>query len=212
MSTAVLFAKNGAKILLADIDEEAALRTQKKIIDLGGEATVFVTDVATEEGCKNTIEATVKNYGSIDIVVNSVGISGRGMVTEITEKIWDRVLDVDLKSMAFISKYAVPVMANNGGGSIINISSVDGIRAGFSKNIPYAAAKGGIISATRAMAVHHGRQNIRVNCIAPGLLHATMTENYTEEHRKIRKDIAPQFNLGNISETTLRTFGSFEWL
>ena len=122
MSTAVLFAKNGAKILLADIDEEAALRTQKKIIDLGGEATVFVTDVATEEGCKNTIEATVKNYGSIDIVVNSVGISGRGMVTEITEKIWDRVLDVDLKSMAFISKYGVPVMANNGGGSIINIS------------------------------------------------------------------------------------------
>lgn len=191
MSIAVLFAKNGAKILLADIDEEAALRTQKKIIDQGGEATAFVTDVATEEGCKNTIEATVKNYGSIDIVVNSVGISGRGMVTEITEKIWDRVLDVNLKSMAFISKYAVSVMENNGGGSIINISSVDGIRAGFSKNIPYAAAKGGIISATRAMAVHHGRQNIRVNCIAPGLLHATMTENYTEEHRKIRKDIAP---------------------
>lgn len=191
MSTAALFAKNGAKILIADIDEEAALRTQKKITDLGGEASVFVTDVATEEGCKNTIDATVKNYGSIDIVVNSVGISGRGMVTEITEQIWDRVLDVDLKSMVFISKYAVPVMENNGGGSIINVSSVDGIRAGFSKNIPYAAAKGGIISATRAMAVHHGRQNIRVNCIAPGLLHATMTANYTEEHRKIRKDIAP---------------------
>ena len=200
MSTAELFSKNGAKILIVDIDEEAALRTQKKINDLGGETSVCVADVATEKGCKSTVEAAVKNYGSIDIVVNSVGITGRGMVTEITEQIWDRVLDVDLKSMVFISKYAVPVMENNGGGSIINISSVDGIKAGFSKNIPYTAAKGGIISVTRAMAVHHGRQNIRVNCIAPGLLHATMTENYNDEHRKIRKNIAPLGTEGNADD------------
>ena len=132
MAIAKLFAENGAKILIADIDEKAALITQKTINKLGGESSIFITDIANEKGCRDIVETTINNYGTIDILVNSVAISGRGSVTEITGQSWDRVIDVDLKSMAFISKYAVPVMEKDGGGSIINISSVDGMRAGFS--------------------------------------------------------------------------------
>lgn len=200
MAIAKLFAKNGAKILIADIDEEAALITQKTINKLGGESSIFITDIANEKGCRDIVETTTNNYGTIDILVNSVGISGRGSVTEISGQSWDRVIDVDLKSMAFISKYAVPVMEKDGGGSIINISSVDGMRAGFTKNIPYTVAKGGMIAATRAMAVHHGRQNIRVNCIAPGLLHATMTDGYSKKNRVLRKNLAPLGTEGNAED------------
>jgi NAD(P)-dependent dehydrogenase (short-subunit alcohol dehydrogenase family) len=123
--------------------------------------------------------------------MNNVAVSGPGMVTEVEEKFWTTVLDTNLKSMVFISKYAVPEMIKNGSGSIINVSSVDGIRAGQTKNIPYTASKGGVISITRAMAVHHGRQNIRVNCIAPGLLHAPFSLNNSDKFRELRRKASP---------------------
>jgi NAD(P)-dependent dehydrogenase (short-subunit alcohol dehydrogenase family) len=157
-------------VLIVDMDEPAANTTQTAITKAGGEASTFVADVANESGCKALVEAAIANYGKLDILMKSVGIGGPGTVTDVTEESWDRVLNVDLKSTVFISKYAVPEMIKSGGGSIINVSSVDGIRAAMTKNILYAAAKGGMISVTKAMAVHHGRDNIRVNCIAPGML------------------------------------------
>ncbi|MEE8045887.1 MAG: SDR family oxidoreductase, partial [Dehalococcoidia bacterium] len=141
--------------------------------------------------------------GKLDILMNSVGIGGAGMVTEVTEEVWDRVLDVDLKSVVFISKYAIPEMIKSGGGSIINISSVDGIRAGMTRNIPYAAAKGGMITVTKAMAVHHGRDNVRVNCIAPGMMHTSMTERFDDARRKIRRDLAPLGTEGRAEDIAM---------
>jgi NAD(P)-dependent dehydrogenase (short-subunit alcohol dehydrogenase family) len=185
------------------MDEEAANTTHQAITEAGGESSVFVADVSHEAGCKTLVEAAVDRYGRLDILMNSVGIGGWGMVTEVTEETWDRTLDVDLKSVVFTSKYAIPEMIKSGGGSIINISSVDGIRAGMTRNIPYAAAKGGMITVTKAMAVHHGRDNIRVNCIAPGMLHTSMTENTHDKRRQIRRDLAPLGTEGRAEDIAM---------
>jgi len=185
------------------MDEEAANTTHQAITEAGGESSLFVADVSHEAGCKTLVEAAVDRYGRLDILMNSVGISGWGMVTEVTEETWDRTLDVDLKSVVFTSKYAIPEMIKSGGGSIINISSVDGIRAGMTRNIPYAAAKGGMITVTKAMAVHHGRDNIRVNCIAPGMLHTSMTENTHDKRRQIRRDLAPLGTEGRAEDIAM---------
>ena len=191
VATARLFAKQGAKVLIADVDESAAKTTERLITETGGEASVVVADVAHEEGCRQIVEAAVERYGKLDILVNNAGILGVGSVTDVEEEAWHRVIDVNLKSMAFTSKYAVPAMIESGGGSIINISSVDGIRAGMSHSVSYTASKGGVIALSRAMAVHHGRDNIRVNCIAPGMIYTSMVEAVNEKRRDLRRRIAP---------------------
>ena len=203
VATAKNFAAHGAKVLLADMDEKAARTTEQTITAAGGEASIFVADVVNEAACKALVDVAVERYGRLDILMNSVGIGGAGSTTEVTEETWDRVLDVNLKSMVFISKYAIPEMIKTGGGSIINVSSVDGIRAGMTKNIPYNAAKGGMITVTKAMAVHHGRDNIRVNCIAPGLLYTSMTEAMDDRTRQLRRDIAPLGTEGRAQDIAM---------
>ena len=203
VATAKAFADQGAKILIVDMDETAAQITESAITEAGGEAQIYVADVAHESGCRELVEAAVESYGKLDILMNSVGILGRGSVMEIEEDSWQRVLDVNLKSMAFISKFAVPAMIDSGGGSIINISSVDGIRAGMSHSITYAASKGGVIAMTRAMAVHHGRDNIRVNCIAPGMIYTSMVEAVNEKRRELRRQIAPLGTEGTAEDVAL---------
>ena len=203
VATAKAFADQGAKILIVDMDETAAQITESASTEAGGEASIYVADVAHESGCRELVEAAVESYGKLDILMNSVGILGRGSVMEIEEDSWQRVLDVNLKSMAFISKFAVPTMIDSGGGSIINISSVDGIRAGMSHSITYAASKGGVIAMTRAMAVHHGRDNIRVNCIAPGMIYTSMVEAVNEKRRELRRQIAPLGTEGTAEDVAL---------
>jgi len=190
-------------VLIVDIDEAAAITTVQAITEAGGEASIFIADVAKESGCKALVEAAIDRYGKLDILMNSVGIGGPGATPDVTEDAWNRVLDVDLKSMVFISKYAIPEMIRNGGGSIINVASVDGIRAAMTKNIPYAAAKGGMIAATRAMAVHHGRENIRVNCIAPGMIYTSMVEAVDDRRRQLRRNIAPLGTEGRAEDIAM---------
>lgn len=190
-ATAVLFAREGATVLLVDRDPEAAERTLAEIEAEGGTASVFEAEVTIENECRLLVEAAVERYGGLDVLLNNVGIGGSGRVTEIDADTWDNVMDVNLKSMAMISKYAVPVMAGSGGGSIINVSSIDGVRAGAFHNVPYSVSKGGVISLTRAMAVHHGREGIRVNCIAPGHLNTPMVSALSEDARELRRRAGP---------------------
>ena len=196
-ATAVLFAREGAKVILADIDEGNAERTLSEIRAEGGEAAIVLADVSKTDQCRKIVEAAIEHYGKLDILFNNVGSYGAGMVTEIDEENWDRVMDVGLKSMAFLCKYAIPEMAASGGGSVINISSIDGMRAGNSRNVPYGITKGGIIALTRLAAVHHGRENVRVNSIAPGHLHTTFVRHISEEIRERRRKIAPLGTEGN---------------
>jgi NAD(P)-dependent dehydrogenase (short-subunit alcohol dehydrogenase family) len=133
------------------------------------------------------VEAAMSGYGSLDILFNNVGISRPGTVVDVEEEDWDTVLDVNLKSMMLTSGHAIPMMSKANGAAIVNVSSIDGLRAGWSRNIAYAAAKAGVIGLTRNMAIQHGRENIRVKSIAPGHLHASLTGSLSESHREMRR-------------------------
>ena len=190
-ATAVLFARQGAKVLLVDLSAERGEETRATIEAEGGEAHLFVADVTQEDACRRMVAACLERFERLDVLFNNVGASGPGRVTEIDEEVWQRALDVNLKSAAFASKFAIPAMVQTGGGSIIHVSSIDGLRAGMSKNVPYAVAKAGLIGLTRQMAVHHGRENVRVNCIAPGMLYAPIVAHVTAETRELRRKAGP---------------------
>ena len=129
-ATATLFAREGAKVLLVDRVAAQAEATLATIREAGGEASVLEADVTRNDDCQAVAEAAVERYGGLHVLFNNVGIMGRGSVVDVNEEDWDRVLDVNLKSMMLTSKYAVPRMAEGGGGSIINVSSIAGLRAG----------------------------------------------------------------------------------
>jgi NAD(P)-dependent dehydrogenase (short-subunit alcohol dehydrogenase family) len=189
-ATATLFAREGASVLLVDRVADRARETQRVIEDEGGTCSVFEADLTREAAAQAMVEATVERYGKLDVLHNNVGIGLPGSVLDVSEEDWDRVMAVNLKSMLFSSKYAIPSMRENGGGAIINISSVAGMRGhGL---IAYAASKGGVIAMTRTMAVQHARDRIRVNCIAPGPVYTPLVaENMTEERREARRLSVP---------------------
>lgn len=191
-ATAMLFAREGAKVLLVDLNRENAETTQQAIAAAGGIATVYQADVSKEADCQALVATAIAAYGGVDILFNNVGVSGNGMVTEVEESYWDQVMAINLKSMMLTSKHAIPQMGKRGGGSIINISSVDGIRPGMWYNAPYAVSKGGVIALTHNMALHHGRDQVRVNCIAPGMIYSSMVAGRAEgKMRELRRRAAP---------------------
>lgn len=198
-ATAILFAQEGAQVLLVDRESEAAAETLADIAAAGGIASVFQADVTSAADCQAMADAAVERYGALHILFNNVGISGPGTPIDVDEALWDRVLDVNLKSMMLTTKYAAPKMFASGGGSIINVSSIVGLRAGsFGASIPYAASKSGVIGMTANMAVHLGRDNIRVNCIAPGHLYTPMVAGrMSEEQRDLRRRAGPLGTEGN---------------
>ena len=192
-ATSILFVREGAKVLLVDRVAQNAEETRATIREEGGEASVFVGDVIRAADCEAMVAAAVERYRGLDILMNNVGMVAPGTVVDVQESDWDRVLDVNLKAMMLASKYAIPRMMTTGGGSIINVSSIEAMRSGtFAAMIPYSASKGGVIALTTAMAVQHGRDNIRVNCLAPGFLYTPMVGPYvTEETRVLRREAAP---------------------
>ena len=178
----LLFARQGAKVLLVDRDEKNAEITLGQIKEEGGDATVCVGDVSDIDSCEAMTESAMRAYGKVNVLVNNVGISGPGLVTDVEEEFWDTVMDVNLKSVMLTSKFAIPEMIKDGGGSIINLSSIVGLRAGGgSPSHAYAASKGGILGLTNSMAVHYGRDNIRVNAIAPGHVYSPMVARHTSQ-------------------------------
>lgn len=190
-ATAILFAKQGASVLVVDKDEENAKRTLSQIVEEGGEASLYVADVTHSSACQRMVEAAVSRYGGLHILFNNAGITDRKSVVEVEENSWERVVDVNLKGTMLACKHAIPSMIANGGGSIINISSIDGMRTGWRPNVPYAAAKGGVIAMTQNMAVYHGRDNIRVNSIAPGQLWGSFVGPIPAESRELRRRANP---------------------
>ena len=189
----ILFARQGAKVLLVDRDEKNAEVTLANIKEEGGEASVLVGDVTSADDCQEMAQAAVSRYGRLNVLVNNVGISGAGSVTDVDEDFWDTVIDVNLKSVMLTSKYAIPRMIEDGGGSIVNLSSIVGLRAGSGRpSHPYAASKGGIIGLSNSMAVHYGRDNIRVNCIAPGHIRSPMVARHSsDEMLELRRRAGP---------------------
>ena len=179
-ATAILFAREGAKVLLVDNQEGRAAQTLEIITSEGGEASVFAADVSRADDCEAMVQTAVERYGRLDILHNNVGIGGSGTVVEVSEEDWDRVMTVNLKSMMLTSKFAIPQMVSSGdGGSIVNISSISAVRPrGLTA---YSVSKGGVIALTQAMAIDHAPDGIRVNCIMPGLMNTPMAiESWVE--------------------------------
>ena len=185
LGTGKLLAECGAKVVLLDVNAERGEAAAKEITDEGNIAVFKKCNVTSNADCKETIETIEKELGRIDILFNNAGVTVRKTVAELEENEWDFVLDVGLKGTYLLSKYTIPVMAKNGGGSIINTGSGWGLKGG-DKAAAYCAVKGGIVNLTRAMAIDHGPQNIRVNSVNPG---DTDTALLREEGRQLGAQI-----------------------
>jgi NAD(P)-dependent dehydrogenase (short-subunit alcohol dehydrogenase family) len=165
-ATAIVLAREGAGVVVADIAADRAEETRAIIEDEGGRATVFVGDLTRAPDCAAMVEAAVDAYGTLDILVNNIATAHLGDVVSTSEDDWDRVMATSLRTTFLCCKHAVPVMAAKGAGSIVNIGSIAAVRG--TGNAAYSAAKGGVHALTVDMAYSHGRQGIRVNAVAPG--------------------------------------------
>lgn len=166
-ATALLLAREGAAVTVADLNETGGQAVVGEIKNAGGQATFVRCDVSLSADCRRAVEETVSAFGGLDILFNNAGIIRRADVLQITEAEWDQVMAVNVKSIFLMSKHAIPFMAAAGGGSIINTGSGWGL-VGGGDAVSYCASKGAVVNMTRAMAIDHGPQNIRVNCICPG--------------------------------------------
>lgn len=190
-AAAVLFAREGARVLCVDREKDKAEATRAMIAGEGGEAAVFEADVTRSGDCRAMVDEAVRRWGRLDILDNNVGIGGRATVVEVEEGDWDHMMRVNVTSMMLTSKHAIPAMAKGGGGAIVNISSISALRPrGLT---PYTVSKGAVIALTRAMAVDHAAQGIRVNCIAPGPVYTPMVYagGMTPELRDQRRRASP---------------------
>ena len=172
-AAAILLARSGTKVMVADRELKLAERTVAMIAEEGGTAAAIASDVTDEEDCRKLVEATVSKFGRLDFLDNNVGIGSRGSVVEEKSEQYRKVMQVNVESMFLLSKYAIPAMIRTaGGGAIVNISSISALRPrGLTT---YTTSKAAVIGLTRAMAVDHGRDNIRVNCICPGPMYTPM--------------------------------------
>lgn len=173
-AAAILLAREGAKVVLLDAERDWADATKAMIDKEGGTSMVLVADVADQASCAAAVKATVDAWGRLDVLVNNVGIGGpAGNAIEVDSEAWDVAMRINVKSMMLMAKSAIPEMQKQGGGAVVNIASIDGLKGG-NPSLFYSTSKGAIINMTRSMAVHHGPAGIRVNCIAPGYVFTPM--------------------------------------
>ncbi len=187
-ATAILFAREGADLLLVDRDETAVQATLDMIRAEGNDAAIAVADVTSTEDCSRIVADAVSRYGKLDVLHNNVGIGGRGTVEQISEVEWDHVLRVNVTSMMLTCKHAIPALRESGGGAITNVSSIAALRPrGLTA---YSVSKAAVATLTQALAVDHGRDRIRANCIMPGPVYTPMvySAGMSDELRERRKN------------------------
>ncbi len=176
--SALLFAREGAKIVVADIDEKAGQAAIAEIQSGGGQASFVRVDVSNASEVENMVLHAEKAFGKIDILFNNAGIAHPGDGSPVTteESVWDKVIDINLKGVYLGCKYGIPALLRAGGGSIINTASFVALMGSATSEIAYAASKGGVLSMTREIAVEYARQNIRANALCPGPVHTPLLE------------------------------------
>jgi NAD(P)-dependent dehydrogenase (short-subunit alcohol dehydrogenase family) len=189
-AAAVLFAREGARVLVVDQVLDRANETLQMIASDGGEASTISGDVTRLEDCQGIVTAALQRYGRLDILHNNVGIDLSGTVVSSTLEDWDHVMNVNLRSMVLMGRSVIPEMAKRGGGSITNISSVAALRPrGMDA---YSTSKAAVIGLTQAMASSHAAEHVRVNCIVPGMVYTPMVAGgLTPEGREARWKSTP---------------------
>ena len=205
-ASAVLYAREGAKVFGLDLNLEAAEETQRLVEAEGGECTVMTGDVTSAVDVEQLVNACVERFGRIDVLHNNVGIGGLGGPVEIDEETWDRVFAVNQKSMFLTCKYALPVMLKQEQGAIINLSSIAALRYLGYPYAAYTASKAAVIAYTENIALQYAPNHIRANCIVPGLMNTPLVkeamkgaygEDDFEEMLKIRHAQCPMGHMGD---------------
>jgi len=204
-ATAILFAKEGAKVVVADLDQTGGEETVGIIKEEGRDAIFVKVDVSKAADVKEMVKTTVETYGKLDILVNNAGIYLQADAVETAEEDWDRILAVNLKGVFLCTKYCIPEMIKGGGGSIVNIGSEAGI-VGIGDQVAYNVSKSGVISLTKSTAIDFAPHNIRVNCVCPGRTLTPLVEKviaeaeYPEGKRRVLSEDRPLKRMGRPEE------------
>lgn len=185
LATAHRFLEEGAKVVMADV-EDAQQELESMTLD-GGEATFVRADVSSDDDVQELIRQAVGRYGRIDVLVNNAGIELARKATDTTEAQWDRLMGVNLKGVFLCSKAAVAEMQGTGGGVIVNVASELGL-VGGAEIAAYCASKGGVIQLTRAMAIDHAADHIRINCVCPGPINTPLLDRIIESSTAPEKE------------------------
>lgn len=197
-ATALAFAKQGARLVLVDVNEIEGQQTAQLIRDGKGEAAFLACDVSQTAEVQAVVTAALEAYGRIDYAFNNAGIEGdQGMTADSTEQNWDRVLAVNLKSVWACMKYEIPVMLRQGGGAIVNCASIAGL-VGFPGVPAYVASKHGMIGLTKTAALEYVKNNIRINAVCPGVIDTPMITRYTHGDKGIEGQLAAAEPIGRV--------------
>ena len=205
-ATAVLFAAKGAKVVVSDLNEANAFETVAEIKAQEGAATALTGDVSKNSDAETMVRRAVETYGTLDVVVNCAGvIAGKALPKGASpEEVWDRVMEVNLKGTYLVTWHAVRTMEQSGGGSIINIASINGLvgypiglGGGFDAYVP---SKGGVVQFTKNLAIDYGKKNIRVNCICPGHIDTNLIREFVQERREWLEQRYPMGRIGRPEE------------
>lgn len=187
---AILFAREGASVVIGDVLEDEGRQVEAQIGEAGGHALFLNLDVTSEADWTNAVAATVSKYGKLDILVNNAGVSGgRGILEDTTVEAWDRVMDINAKGVFLGTKATIPEMRRAGGGSIINISSVYGL-VGSAGSSAYHASKGAVRLLTKSTAIQYAGDGIRANSVHPGIIETPMTEATLADPERSQRWIA----------------------
>ncbi|MCH8291460.1 glucose 1-dehydrogenase [Candidatus Poribacteria bacterium] len=205
-ATALLFAKEGAKVVVADQNEAGGKETVDHIRSDGGEAIFVRADVASAEDVQSMVKAAIETYGKLVILFNNAGIAMRLPVADLPEEDWDRCIDINLKGVYLCSKYAIPEMIKNDGGCIINMASIYGVVGGKTR-AAYVASKGGVVNLTRGMALDYASNNIRVNCICPGFVETPLVRDVVKTPEEYQA-LAVQHPMGRLAKPLEIAYGA----
>lgn len=203
-AVAGLLASEGAPVVLVDLDAAGVAAAAGEIEAAGGRAVAVTADVTVDADCRRAVEACRAAFGPPRILVNCAGLIRRTTVVETSEEEWDRVMAVNVKAVFLLGRLAIPEMARSGGGAIVNIGSGWGLKGG-ARAASYCASKGAVVNLTRAMAIDHGPQGIRVNCVCPG---DTDTPLLRSEAAQLGEDVAAF--LASSAERPIRRLGTPE--
>jgi len=199
-ATAELFAKLGSNVVISDIQEKEGVATTNNIVTAGGKAVFFKTDVSKPEEMEALVNFAVKTYGRLDVAVNNAGIAGEvNPVADTSIEGWQKVININLNSVFYGMKYQIQAMLKNGGGSIVNISSILG-SVGFAGSAGYAAAKHGVVGLSQAAALEYSAQGVRVNAVGPGFIDTPLLNILDAETKKQLVGLHPIGRLGKSEE------------
>lgn len=199
-ATALAFAREGARVVAADVQVEGGAETARAIEAAGGEALFVKCDVSRDDDVRAALDRTVASFGRVDCAFNNAGIEGRQAPTaDCSDENWDRVIGVNLKGVWLCMRRQIPLMLRQGGGAIVNCSSVAGL-VGFPGIPAYVASKHAVVGLTKSAALEYAKSNIRINAVCPGVIRTPMIERFTHGEARIREQLAEGEPVGRVGE------------